>query len=365
MQARLRFALIASVVLILGGVALLIASREVPLFCRAPDYDRAEAPAAFPAAEWVAVADPARLGWNVERLAAAADAAQKAGLGAVMVIDDGRLVHASGCTETRWFVASVRKSLMSAVIGLDIADGRLTLATTLADLGIDDSPPLSPAERATPLARLLTSSAGICRPSAAGQTCTPAEAAAREVPFIYDNWGFNVLWSVHQAAAEVGFFGSFAARIARPIGMDFDPRRDGRLQRIGTSPHPAYVMDLSAADMARFGLLYLRGGVWDGRQVLPADWVADSSRAHVVTGTAPGAPGYGYLWWVHGEGNAIGLPPGSFAAEGDWLQAIIVIPAWQAVVVLRGNIPRLAVFGRPGEAELKAVLGALLAARQK
>ena len=78
----------------------------------------------------------------------------------------------------------------------------------------------------------------------------------------------------------------------------------------------------------------------------------------------PGAPHYGYLWWIHAADNPYGLPPGTFAAEGNGLQAILVIPAWDAVIVIRGHVPRLLLPGRPDAADLAAVFAAYAAARK-
>ena len=50
-------------------------------------------------------------------------------------------------------------------------------------------------------------------------------------------------------------------------------------------------LELTPRDMARFGYLFLKKGVWDDKQIIPADWVAKST-VNIRTG-------YGYLWWVN------------------------------------------------------------------
>jgi CubicO group peptidase (beta-lactamase class C family) len=72
---------------------------------------------------------------------------------------------------------------------------------------------------------------------------------------------------------------------------------------------------LTPREMAKFGMLYLDGGAWEGRQVVPAVWVAESTREHsrcLDWGKLP----YGYLWWIIGSG--------SFAALGDGGNVIYV-----------------------------------------
>ena len=334
------------------------------VYCPHADYAVADNPPAFPKETWQRIAEPAKLGWDKEQLTKAYELGRRAGMAAVFIVDDGRLVSSWGCTKQEWYVASVRKSFMNAVIGRHVADGKLSLDANLKELGIDEpSKPLSEAERRTPVRKLLSSSSGICRRAAAGSNCKPEQAAERKTPFIYNNWDFNSLIGAHQAAVDRDFFAFFEDKIARPIGMEsFSAGDDGRYERVAESRYPAYVMHMSAEDMARFGLLYLNKGLWDGQQILPASWVRLSTQAQVATGSKSSASAYGFLWWVHGEASTrnFGLSAGSYSAEGNWLQAIFVIPARKTVIVVRGYIPQLYVFGRPRLDEMRAFFRALL-----
>jgi CubicO group peptidase (beta-lactamase class C family) len=76
-------------------------------------------------------------------------------------------------------------------------------------------------------------------------------------------------------------------------------------------------MDMTTRDFARFGLLNLRGGQWDGQQLLPAGWV-DQTRVPSATN-----PEYGLHWW---------LTPDSFSAEGLFRQRIVVEPDLDLVI---------------------------------
>jgi CubicO group peptidase (beta-lactamase class C family) len=78
--------------------------------------------------------------------------------------------------------------------------------------------------------------------------------------------------------------------------------------------------DSTPRDYARFGLLFLRDGVWDGERILPEGWV-DASRSPSSTN-----PTYGLQWWMSG-------PPGTFAALGLFGQQIIVSPEHDLVIV--------------------------------
>lgn len=94
---------------------------------------------------------------------------------------------------------------------------------------------------------------------------------------------------------------------------------------------------LSARDLARFGLLFLRGGEWNGKQLLPADWVARSLETRVAD-TAPADPdnntGYGYQWWVFEHGK-----DGTPRMVGTWGwggQFALLVPALDLLVVFTG-----------------------------
>lgn len=101
-------------------------------------------------------------------------------------------------------------------------------------------------------------------------------------------------------------------------------------------------------DMARFGYLYLKGGRWKGRQVIPERWVAESTQIHTdtgnreplgaimsekdqtsITGQTGFISGYGYYWWVY-EGDIR-----YYCALGYGGQRIVVIPSRNMVVAIK------------------------------
>ncbi|MCP3855947.1 MAG: serine hydrolase [Actinomycetia bacterium] len=87
----------------------------------------------------------------------------------------------------------------------------------------------------------------------------------------------------------------------------------------------------TAQDFARFGLLYLRDGVWDGQRLLPHGWV---DRARTPQGDEPDRlEGYGDHWWVYP------CPHGSFRCSGYEGQAIVCVPGLDLVIVRLGKTP--------------------------
>jgi CubicO group peptidase (beta-lactamase class C family) len=88
---------------------------------------------------------------------------------------------------------------------------------------------------------------------------------------------------------------------------------------------------LTPRDMAKFGTLYLNGGQWDSQQVVPADWVATSTREHIRAGGQWLSDGYGYQWWIDRAGY--------FMALGYAGQYIVVVPDQDLVVVFTSGLP--------------------------
>ncbi|MBN7809011.1 serine hydrolase [Agrobacterium rosae] len=279
-------------------------------------------------------AEPASAGWSVENLKAAQDYAASLKPTAVMVVQDGKVIANWGEVSRKVNVASVRKSLLSALYGIAVAERRIDLGSPLADLGIDDKPPaLTAAEKQATIRDLLMARSGIYHPAAyetadIRQKRPERGSHAPGAFWFYNNWDFNALGTIYRRQTGEDIFQSFAKRIALPVGMQDFSARDGRYVSEQHSIHPAYPFRLSARDAARFGQLYLDGGRWNGRQVIPASWVKASTMAYSATDR--GSMGYGYLWWTL---NPDVFGPGAALASGYGGQAIAIVPAKHLVVV--------------------------------
>ncbi|WP_097064260.1 serine hydrolase domain-containing protein [Sphingomonas guangdongensis] len=89
----------------------------------------------------------------------------------------------------------------------------------------------------------------------------------------------------------------------------------------------------TARDLARFGLFLAADGVWAGERLLPTGWVAASIQP---SGPQPASgPGYGRTLWLFGPEQ--GLPAGSYAAQGNRGQYVMVLPSQRLVIVRRGE----------------------------
>lgn len=91
----------------------------------------------------------------------------------------------------------------------------------------------------------------------------------------------------------------------------------------------------TARDLARFGLLYLDDGVWNGKRLLPEGWVK-----YVTTPSGPqpeGDFGYGATFWL--LNTSPGVPADTFAAFGNRGQYVVIVPSRRIVIVRRGEDP--------------------------
>lgn len=111
-----------------------------------------------------------------------------------------------------------------------------------------------------------------------------------------------------------------------PVGMES--------ARIGTDPQDVgdggNGGEMTVLDMAKFGLLYLNNGVWQDRQVIPAEWVTDSTTMQFDR--SEGVADYGYQWWVR---TFRGHP--AYFAQGYAGQFIFVVPELSLVIAMQSN----------------------------
>ncbi len=278
--------------------------------------------------------DPIAAGWSAERLEAARLRAKTLKPTALTVIQDGRVIARWGDTSRKVNMASVRKSLLSALYGGAVAEGRINLSASLAELGIDDNTPgLTADEKAATVRDLLMSRSGIYHP-AAHETADikrkrPTRGSHKPGSFwFYNNWDFNALGTIYRQQTGEDFFASFEKRIARPIGMEDFSVKDGRYALEKLSEHPAYPIRLSARDAARFGQLFLNDGKWGAKQIIPASWIRESTTAYSWAKRI--RQGYGYMWWTLPEDT---WGPHAFYASGYGGQIIAVVPSKRLVVV--------------------------------
>ena len=297
----------------------------------------------FPNPKW-READVAQPRWDVDHLAAAMKAAEAFGSIAAMVIHEGAVVAASGRRSEKVLVRSIRKSFLSALFGIAVHEGKMDLDASMADFGIDDVDALTSQEKEATVRDLLKARSGIYHAALAASaemiaSRPPRGSAAPGTQWNYNNWDFNALGTIYERATGQSIYEAFHEKIAKRIGMESYRPEDGFYLRGAQSCHPAYHFRMTVEDMARFGHLYLNDGRWNDDQVVPTEWVWESTTSYSRT---PASGGYGYMWWTYGgerqTGRHKGVDPARpifrYSAEGADGQLIRVVPERHLLMVL-------------------------------
>ena len=303
----------------------------------------------YPGEHWQKAEPPEKLGWSSEKLAAARAYSKQIGSSAVMIVDDGVVVGAWGDITRRFQCHSMRKSLLSALIGVHVDEGNIDLSKKIGDLGIDRvESTLTAEEKQATVGDLIKARSGIYIPalgeSAGMRAMRPKRHSHPPGTFwYYNNWDFNALGTIFEQETGTGIFTEFEKRFAGPLQMeDFDVRYCRYLSSADYengpySPHRYYLFRVSARDLARFGLLFLRDGQWRDQQIVSPVWVKESTASHSKRAKDGG---YGYMWWT---GIKRGLFPNvnveghSYYAAGWGGHRVFVLPYRKLVVVHRVN----------------------------
>ena len=145
----------------------------------------------------------------------------------------------------------------------------------------------------------------------------------------YNNYNPLLLGLVLERATGTSVSDFMARRLWQPLGTEadatwnLDSGRSGfEKMESGLNPRPV--------DYARFGLLFLHKGEWNGRRIVSEDWVRAATGADTPTDPAY-YHGYGFFWWRDVE------RPGRFYALGKYGQYIYVAPDADGVVVRFGR----------------------------
>jgi CubicO group peptidase (beta-lactamase class C family) len=263
---------------------------------------------------------------------------------AILIVHDGRIVaerYADGfgphVAQRTW---SVAKSIAGTLVGIAVAEGMLH----------PESPPPIPEWEGDPrgairLDQLLRMASGLHNSPAGNRTDatyfggisvtqeigTWPPATAPGTRFRYAN--NDILAAIrglrHAIDDDTRYRAFPRDRLFAPLGMT---RTVAETDWQGNFILSSQVWS-TARDLARLGQLWLQDGVWEGRRLLPEGWMAYMTRA---SGPQPASgPGYGATLWLFGPEQ--GLPAGSYAAQGNRGQYVMVVPSRNLVIVRRGE----------------------------
>lgn len=256
---------------------------------------------------------------------------------ALVIYQNGERVFQYGEVDQPYNIFSVRKSITSTMIGIYTSRGLIDIQSTLRKLGINDKEGLSEQELEARIIDLLKARSGVYHKAAyetpGMEKNRPArEAHKRDEHWYYNNWDFNALTTIFEKITGKSVFEAFQEDIASKLTMGTFVLEDQEYHYEEQSNHPATIWRISANDLALFGLLFLNKGNWEGEQLIPEQWVAESTISYSNLGILGG---YGYCWWVAREGQHypfLNTPEGTYSARGTGEQNLVVIPKYNMVI---------------------------------
>jgi CubicO group peptidase (beta-lactamase class C family) len=263
--------------------------------------------------------------------------------------------------------ASVTKSVMSTLVGIAIAEGRLRLDEQLSRMLPRYAPEMKPSVAKVTLRQLLTMTAGFPDTfDAVGEDELYASAnwtrfilkhqdSTPGVEFHYSDYGAHLLSPILVQATGQSVLAYARAKLFDPIGI---PTTPGIEPPLDTAHIPEYQqagfawpvdpqgfnvgaggIKLRPRDLAAFGQLFLQAGQWNGLQVVPTTWVrqattAEAGKAFTVQSRGAFDPqNYGYFWGVETADGAT-----AFYALGFGGQRIEVVPQRHLVIVVSTDV---------------------------
>ena len=155
--------------------------------------------------------------------------------------------------------------------------------------------------------------------------------------FIYNSGTTNVLGDIVRVTSGLTLVEFAEQRLFTPLGItSYDWIGFPLAPHIAVASSTLY---LRPRDMAKIGQLYLKGGVWNGEQIISEEWIAESTSEHIQVPSS-GSPipglihGYGYQWW---RGTFSNGDTETYFAAGWGGQFIFNLPDMEMVVVLTGG----------------------------
>ena len=293
------------------------------------------------------------------------------GVHAILIERDGRLIYeeyfdgfderwgqplgrVSMTAESRHDLRSVTKSVVSALVGIAHGEGTIQSLDQPVVRWFPEYPELdNPDRRRVTLAHVLSMTSGfewnedvpyndprndeirMTRDSKPLQYALSRPFAVDPgTDFNYNGGLTQVLAAVLIRTTKISLQEYARTKLFEPLGIT-DVEWMGDLAGM---PAAASGLRLRARDVAKFGSLFLQGGKWNGKQVIPNGWVDLSTRRHFRfrqrTGAdAGGEFGYGYFWWYSCYPSAAGLIEAR-TAVGNGQQRIFVLPGLNMVVTI-------------------------------
>jgi CubicO group peptidase (beta-lactamase class C family) len=296
---------------------------------------------------------PASLNWCEEEISPLLDFLEESGTKAFLVLKDGRIViehyFDSFTQDSLWYWASAGKTITAFLTGMAQQESLLDIndpTSFYLGNGWTNASPEQELQITVKHQLSMTSGLddGVSDNHCTIDTCLNylAEPGSR---WAYHNAPYTLLGEVIEAAAGMGLNQFVNQKLTLPTGMN------GLYLSLGYNR----VFFSNARSMARFGLLMLNNGNWDGNQIMTDQSYFDQ----MVNSSQSLNPAYGYLWWLNGKEQFMlpqtqfvfdgpllpDAPPDMIVAAGKNGQLLNIVPSQGLVVVRMGNEPEAGIVG--------------------
>jgi len=278
----------------------------------------------------------------------------------MMILQNGRILYEYGDVKEVSYIASCRKSVLSILYGKYVENGTIDLNETIGEIGVDEKKGLLPIEKTATVKDIITSRSGVFyEPVNKGYDEKNILKRGSVRPgeyWVYNNWDFNVAGYILEKKTGHSIYQELEDQLAIPLGFqDWNIKNQKKKYNRRKSRYPAYHMYLSTRDMAKIGQLMLNEGEWNGKQIVPKDWIKKitSTVTPVDTvnkrygrdSTSPFQFSYGYMWWLVDNFHHDPVFEGAYSATGYGGQFITVIPKLNIVVAHKTKLGLLNYLG--------------------
>jgi CubicO group peptidase (beta-lactamase class C family) len=232
---------------------------------------------------------------------------------------------------------SLSKSFTSTAVGMAVAEGKLSIDDPVLKFFPEDAPAEPSSNlKAMRVRDLLSMSTGHQdEPSTRADTVSPRTFLAHPVPhkpgthFKYNTAATFMQSAIVQKVTGQTMIEYLQPRLFEPLGIA-GATWATNFQGV---PLGGYGLKVRTEDIARFGQLYLQKGRWNGKQLIPAAWVAEATSKQTSNGSSPTSDwdqGYGYQFWR--------CRHGAYRGDGAFGQYCIVLPEQDAVIAITSGV---------------------------
>jgi len=232
---------------------------------------------------------------------------------------------------------SLSKSFTSTAVGFAVAEGKVSIDDEVLKFFPEDAPPEPGGNlKAMRVRDILTMATGHQdEPPTSPDAMSAGSFLAQPVPHLPGtHFKYNTAATFMQSAIVQKVTGQtvldyLRPRLFEPLGIE-QPAWDTNFQGISLG---GYGLRVRTEDIAKFGQLYLQKGKWNGKQLLPAEWIDLATSKQVSNGSNPGSDwnqGYGFQFWR--------CRNDAYRGDGAFGQYCLVLPGQDVVIAITSGV---------------------------